>query len=305
MATSCPSSISPTTSALTGYCTIAPLRATRLYAARRRQAFHDTELQVFGSNSFKGMGVDFGDVMGDGRLAIYVSNIADTFALEESHFLWVETGNARREMKAGIAPFDDESEGLGLSRSGWGWDCKLDDFDNSGHLQMIQATGFLAGRINRWPELQELAMGNDELLQYPGAWPRFKPGDALSDHDHTPFFVRDRRGIFFDMARQIGFEPADRGYVSRGIAIADVFGNGKLDFVLANQWADLDLLSQQLAEPISVSRSAHPLSGRAGRLNACVPGPSDCSAAQPAGDRRHGCFDITRRWQADCYCRWG
>jgi enediyne biosynthesis protein E4 len=194
--------------------------------------------KVLGNGSFKGMGVDFGDVLGNGRLAMCVSNITESYALEESNFLWVETGNARREMQAGIAPFDDESERLGVSRSGWGWDCKLDDFDNSGELQMIQATGFLAGRVNRWPELQELAMGNDELLQYPGAWPRFKPGDALSDHDHAPFFVRDKRGVFFDIARQIGFEPADRGYVSRGIAIADVFGNGKLDFVLANQWAD-------------------------------------------------------------------
>jgi hypothetical protein len=193
--------------------------------------------KVLGQDSFKGMGVDFADVLGNGRLDMCVSNITEPYALEESNFLWVNTGNDAREMKEGIAPFIDRSESLGVARGGWAWDCKLDDFDNSGEVQIIQATGFLAGHVNRWPELQELAMGNDELLQYPGAWPRFKPGDALSDHNHTPFFVRDGRGVFFDMARQIGFEPVDRGYVSRGIAIADVFGNGKLDFVLANQWA--------------------------------------------------------------------
>jgi enediyne biosynthesis protein E4 len=208
---------------------------TLLHGVRR---FTTPKSKVLGQDSFKGMGVDFADVLGNGQLDMCVSNITEPYALEESNFLWVNTGNDAREMKEGIAPFIDRSETLGVARGGWAWDCKLADFDNSGEVQMIQATGFVEGRVNRWPELQELAMGNDELLEYPALWPRFKPGDALSDHDHTPFFVRDRRGVFFDIARQIDFEPADRGYVSRGIAIADVFGNGKLDFVLANQWAD-------------------------------------------------------------------
>src|SRR6185436_10052317 len=48
--------------------------------------------KVLGRDSFKGMGIDFGDVNGDGLLDIYVSNIADEYALEESHFVWVNTG---------------------------------------------------------------------------------------------------------------------------------------------------------------------------------------------------------------------
>ena len=74
--------------------------------------------KVVGRDSFKGMGVDFGDLNGDGILDIFVSNIAAEFALEESHFAFLGTGETAR-MNQGIAPFHDESERLGLSRSSW------------------------------------------------------------------------------------------------------------------------------------------------------------------------------------------
>src|SRR3712207_1124458 len=83
--------------------------------------------KVLGRDSFKGMGVDFGDVNGDGLLDIYVSNIAAEYALEESHFVFLSTGRPE-DMGRGVAPYVDHSEPLGLSRSGWGWDVRLADF---------------------------------------------------------------------------------------------------------------------------------------------------------------------------------
>jgi enediyne biosynthesis protein E4 len=37
---------------------------------------------------------------------------------------------------------------------------------------------------------------------------------------------------------ELGLEPADKPAPSRGIAIADAFGDGRLDFAVANQWGD-------------------------------------------------------------------
>jgi hypothetical protein len=189
--------------------------------------------KVLGRDSFKGMGVDFADLNGDRILDIFVSNIATPFALEESHFVFLSTG-ASHQVKTGTAPYVDRSEDLGLSRSGWGWEIKTADLNNDGAYEVLQATGFLKGEENRWPELQELATANDQLLSNPNTWPRFQPGDALSDKDHNPFYVRAGDGRFYDLAAELGL---DQEQVSRGIAIADVNGDGLLDYAIANQWA--------------------------------------------------------------------
>ena len=189
--------------------------------------------KVVGRDSFKGMGVDFGDLNGDGILDILVSNIAASYSLEESHFAFLSTG-ATQQMKNGAAPYVDQSEELGLSRSGWGWEIKIADLNNDGVSEVLQATGFLKGEKNRWPELQELATGNDQLLSNPGSWPRFQPGDALSDQGHDPFFVQAADGRFYDIAAELGL---DQPQVSRAIALADVNGDGLLDYAVANQWA--------------------------------------------------------------------
>jgi hypothetical protein len=197
-----------------------------------RREFMTPKSCVLGRDSFKGMGLDFGDVNGDGLLDIYVSNIATKFGLTESHFLWLNTGEAGK-MKEGIAPFIHASEKLGLSRSGFAWEARLADFDNDGVMEAMQACGFIKGKINRWPELQALGTSNDQIVHNPRFWPNFRPGADLSGHDWNPFFVRGADGRYHDIASAIGLaEPM----VSRGIAIADVDGDGRLDFVTANQW---------------------------------------------------------------------
>ncbi len=196
------------------------------------RGFTTPRSRVLGQDSFKGMGIDFGDVNGDGWLDLYVSNIAAPYSLFESHFLWLSTGRVER-MKQGVAPYYDAGEELGLSRSGWGWDSRLADFDNDGVLEAVQAMGFLKGTTNRWPEGQELAATNDRLLSDPRVWPDFRPGADFSGGNHNCFFVRAADGRFYDISRQLGL---DTPMVSRGIALADVDGDGRLDFAVANQW---------------------------------------------------------------------
>jgi hypothetical protein len=210
------------------------------------RGFTTPSSKVLGHDSFKGMGVDFGDLNGDGWLDIYVSNIAQDYALEENHFVWVSTGEVAK-MRQGIAPYVDRSEPLGLARSFWGWDARLADFDNGGVLEALQATGFVKGNANRWPELQELAMGNDDFLHIPRMWPRFRPGDDLSGRQvHNPFFVRAASGRYFDVAPELGMGDAQ---VTRGLAVGDVDGDGRLDFVAANQWGDSYLFHNQAPHP--------------------------------------------------------
>jgi hypothetical protein len=188
--------------------------------------------KVLGKDGFKGMGVDFADLNGDALTDIFVSNIAADYALEESHFAFINTGQ-NQQMRNGVAPFIDQSEALGLSRSGWGWDVKLGDFNNDGILEIVQATGFVSGEINCWPELHELAMGNDQLLESPSVWFQIDGRCGLSDRDRNPFFVRAHDGRYYDISAELGLDKTE---ISRGIAIADVDADGRLDFAVANQY---------------------------------------------------------------------
>lgn len=204
----------------------------RFRLAQGEVGFFTPLSKALGHDSFKSMGVDFGDMNGDGLADIYVSNVTTPRSSFECQEAFINTGDTAA-LARGKAPFVDESESLGLARTGWAWEARLADFDNDGVLEALQAVGFVRGKVNRWPELQELAMANDTIsYRMDLAWPSLRPGDDVSGHEHNPFFVRvgDR---YVNIAAAIGF---GEDYPSRGIALADTDGDGDLDMAISNLW---------------------------------------------------------------------
>lgn len=225
-----------------------------------------------GGDSCKGMGCDFADVDQDGVLDIYVSNISAPWALMEGHFLWASdlrhrpgmtVESLKTQMRAEahpIAPYVNVADRVGLSVSGWGWNSNLADFNNDGRLEAIQAVGFMAALPtakpgvhaedghspdmprDAWVGLQALGTSNAGIIQRASLWPSFRKGVRLSGEDCDPFFVWDaRRARYFDVCayKEVREKLAlTEPMSSRGIALADVDHDGRLDYALGNQFRD-------------------------------------------------------------------
>lgn len=193
---------------------------------------------ALGHDSFKGMSIDFADLRGTGRLDGFVSDITVSWGIEESNLLWINTSKDDADAKAifnrGRAPFVQKAAQYRVAWTGWGWDAKIGDFDNSGHPAIVQTDGFVAGNINRWPWLQELAMANDQLVKNPKMWPKAVPGDEIAGHEPLAFYAPSDSGDYFvNISHDIGIDWTNLG---RGVGIADTTGTGHQDLVIARQW---------------------------------------------------------------------
>lgn len=192
---------------------------------------------ILGDGSFKGMGVDFGDLAGNGKFDFMVSDITQPWGLEESNLVYMNRSSSNAEMTrdlaAGDAPFTQDARKMGLAWTGWAWDVKMGDFRNNGNLEVIQADGFVKGTINRWPWLQEMAMMNDNLLSNPANWPLVEPGDDISGSNALAFFAKNSSGGYVNVSKELGLAVPTP---TRGIAMADTTGDGSLDFAVARQW---------------------------------------------------------------------
>lgn len=233
---------------------------------------------ALGHDSFKGMAVDFGDLSGTGKLDMFVSNITTTWGIEESNFAWTNTSTSEADMRLklsnGTAPFVNRASVRKMAWTGWGWDVKMADFNNSGWLAVAQADGFVKGTINRWNWLQELAMTNDELIRDPKLWPNARAGDDISGSEKLAFWVKGDNGDYVNISRELGLAVPTP---TRGIAVADTDGDGYQELAVARQFG-----------PPAFYHNDHPTAGEFVGLRLVRPVSGTAGASTDSGTPAYG-----------------
>ena len=156
-----------------------------------------------------GMGVDGGDIDGDGLMELIVTNFS------------LQTNTVYKNLGDGF--FDDWTHQLGLTQPSYlhvGWGVQFVDFDNDGDPDIAVANGHVQDNIEQLQTNQHYRERN-QLFENIGG------------------------GRFRDVSSQAGSAWASRK-VSRGLAAGDWNNDGRVDLLITNTNDTIDLLENRL-----------------------------------------------------------
>jgi hypothetical protein len=188
-----------------------------------------------------GMNVAFGDILNDGRFAVYVSNISENGALIQGNNLWVPKEGA----PANTVSFENLARDMGVELGGWSFGAQFGDLNNDGTLDLYLTNGYVSLDRTRsyWYDFTKIAGGNSAIIGDAKDWPAMD-GRSLSGYQQKHVWLNDGAGKFVDVAQAVGVTDTFDG---RAVAMADFWNRGVLDVIVANQRGPLLLYKNTVA----------------------------------------------------------
>ncbi len=197
--------------------------------------FADITEKAVGIDTKKGMNVDWGDYDNDGFLDIYVTNITDEY-MREGNFLWRNNGNLT---------FSDVSRETDTYDTGWGWAGKFFDYDHDGWRDLYVVNGWVsAGKENYVLDIFQVIVQPGIDLADARSWPPMG-NKTLSGYQRSRLFHNQHGGLFTDQAPTFGLDSLKDG---RGIAVADLDNDGRLDLFVANANSTPELFRNEVPQ---------------------------------------------------------
>lgn len=176
-------------------------------------------------SSKSGMSVAMGDVLGDGSVGLFVTNISKAGYLFQGNNLRLNrlSSGGRLENVAQDAVVD----------CGWAWGAQFGDFDLDGRPDLFVANGFVSASRERdyWFGMSKVAIGAGNLAEDAAYWPPMEDR-SLSGYERSRVLWNQGRARFVDVAAQAGVTDELDG---RAVALADLATSGRLDVIVSNQ----------------------------------------------------------------------
>jgi len=188
-----------------------------------------------------GMNAAFGDILNQGRYAVYVSNISEDGILIQGNNLWVP-----KEGTSGDGlQYENLARDFGVELGGWSFGAQFGDLNNDGTLDLYLSNGYISLDHNRsyWYDFSKVAGGNSTIIGDAKNWPAFN-GRSLSGYQNKKVWLNDGAGKFIDVAQAVGVSDT---YDGRSVALVDLWNRGVLDVLVANQKGPLLIYKNTVA----------------------------------------------------------
>jgi hypothetical protein len=175
-----------------------------------------------------GMNASVGDVLNQGKFAIYVSNISEEGILLQGNNLWVPTGGSGR-----LPAYENMARAMGIDLGGWSFGAQFGDLNNDGFLDIYLVNGYVSAARGEsyWYDYSKIAGGHQLVIEDAANWPAMGHR-SLAGYQPKRVWINDGSGGFSEVAQMVG--ASDR-YDGRSVALADFSGRGALDVAVANQ----------------------------------------------------------------------
>ena len=187
-----------------------------------------------------GMNAAVGDVLNQGKLAIYVSNISEEGILLQGNNLWVPVGGS-----GPVPTYENMARAMGVDLGGWSFGAQFGDLNNDGFLDVYLVNGYVSASRDDsyWYDYSKVAGGHEVVIRDAANWPAMGTR-SLAGYQPKRVWVNDGSAGFAEVAQMVG--ATDR-YDGRSVALADLAGRGALDVIVANQKGPLLLYRNEVS----------------------------------------------------------
>jgi len=177
-----------------------------------------------------GMSVSFGDINNKGVIGIYNTTITEKGILLQDNNYWEPES---QQTGSSYPRFVNLAQLAGIDNAGWSYGAQFGDLNNDGNMDLYVANGFISAKkgTSYWYDFSKVTGGNSSIIEDAQNWPDMN-GKSQSGYEQNKVWLNQGDGSFEDVSDEVCPYAT---YDSRAVAMADLFNDGKLDVIVANQ----------------------------------------------------------------------